>query len=175
MEIQIREAQKQDAEEIQKLYYKVWLETYVDESLSITKESLINRFSKLTSKESIQWLSDFLESKIPSNHKYLVAKHENKIVGVVYLEKEEDHNRIQGIYILPEYQNQGLGKRFWDMAISFFGKNNPIVLDVAEYNQKAINFYIKLGFIDTGKRFLEEVSSDKEVRRPMMEMVLRNI
>lgn len=172
MEIQIRDAQKEDAEQIQKLYHYVWIETYANDSLNITKQALKKRFDSLLSQESVDWLHNFIDQNIPQNHKYLVAVRDGIIVGAMYLEKETDHNRLQGIYILPKYQNQGLGKRFWDIAITFFDKNNPIILDVAEYNQQAIDFYTKLGFIDTGKRFLEEVSNNTEVRRPMMEMIL---
>ena len=173
MNIKIREAKKEDADKIQKLYYVTWLNTYVNEESEITKDKLEKRFSNLLSEKSIEWLKNFIESGIPKNHKYLFAEHDNNIVGVMYVEREVDHNRIQGLYILPEYQGKGLGTSFWNEAYKIINKENNTVLDVVEYNKKAIEFYKKFGFIDSGKRFLEEVSNIDYIKRPMMEMILK--
>lgn len=171
MEIKIKEAQPKDADQIQNLYYKVWLDTYTNEKVGITKEKLNQRFSNLLTKESIDWLENFIDLELPENNRYLVAEESEKIVGIIYLEKESDHNRIQGLYILPKYQNKGLGKKLWNEAKRFLNLENETIIEVAEYNTKAIEFYKKLGFVDTGKRFLENTSSEI-VKRPMLEMVL---
>lgn len=169
----IRDAENKDAEDIQRLYYETWLSTYISPENGIAIENLKKRFDKILSEKSIEWLKNFIDSGIPENHKYLVAENDyNKIVGVMYIEKEPDHNRIQGLYILPNYQGMGIGTSLWNMAKSFIDTRNKTIIDVATYNDKAIEFYKKLGFIETKKRFLEEVSDKDDVRRPMLEMVL---
>ena len=48
-------------------------------------------------------------------------------------------------YILPNYQNRGIGKKLLAMAIG--DNKNDILVDVIDFNEKAISFYKKYGFI----------------------------
>lgn len=112
----------------------------------------------------------------PDGHLILIAKDDNKVIGVFRLIKREEVNQLQAIYILPEYQRQGIGHMFWQKALAFFDPSKDTIVQVATYNINAINFYKKLGFIDTGKRFTEErhrmlVSG---VLIPETEMILRH-
>ena len=173
MNVIISNAKPEDAEQIQKLYYETWVDTYRNDEHGITLENLQYRYRDSMSEKSIDWLRDFIKSKIPDNNKYLTAKVDSKVIGVSYLEKEIDHNRLHGLYILPEYQSKGMGKMFWEEAKKFFDLKNKTILEVAVYNAKAIGFYKKLGFIDTGKRYPEErITDEKIVKIPMMEMNL---
>ena len=172
MEININNANPGDAEDIQKLYYETYIDTYVNNEYGVTLGKLQSRYKDMLSEKSIAWLRSFIKSGIPQNHRYLVAKVDDKVVGVSYLEKESDHNRLQGLYIKPEYQGRGIGKMLWEEAKKFFDFKNVTILEVVEYTPKAINFYKKLGFIDTGKRYLEENVSAEKIRLPMMEMSL---
>lgn len=63
---------------------------------------------------------------------------------------------------------------FWEKCLSFLDKNKETIVQVATYNEKAISFYKKLGFVDTGKRFTEErfVMPISGSKIPEMEMVL---
>jgi len=45
---------------------------------------------------------------------------------------------------------------FWTKIQEFFAKDKKTIVQVADYNDKAIAFYQKLGFVDTGKRFTNE-------------------
>jgi len=44
----------------------------------------------------------------------------------------------------------------WERVKEFFGNEKDAIVEVATYNDQAINFYKKLGFVDTGKRFSQE-------------------
>lgn len=57
---------------------------------------------------------------------------------------------------LPEYQGLGLGRVLWEEAKKIFDSQKDIIVHVASYNNKAINFYKKLGFVSTGKIFFDE-------------------
>jgi ribosomal protein S18 acetylase RimI-like enzyme len=86
-----------------------------------------------------------------------VAKDENdKIIGCCFAERQKDTNRIEAVYISKEFQGTGLSKRLFDEAYKLLDPNNNTTLDVFSLNSKAINFYKKLGFSETGKKFFDE-------------------
>lgn len=72
---------------------------------------------------------------------------------------------------MPEYQGRGIGKMFWNEALSFFDKDKDIFVEVADYNLNAINFYRQLGFVDTGKRFPMRINFKSGAIIKEMEMI----
>ena len=56
----------------------------------------------------------------------------------------------------PDFQHHGIGTRLWEAAQQHLDPAKDTYVDVAEYNQRAIDFYTKLGFVDTGRRHQEE-------------------
>ncbi len=74
---------------------------------------------------------------------------------------------------MPQFQNNGIGKKLYNEISKFFNPSQKTIVKVATYNKKAIEFYKKLGFIDTGKRFTnDKIITKKGVNIPKMEMVL---
>ena len=60
-------------------------------------------------------------------------------------------NEVDDLIVSRKFQNQGYGKKLLAFAIGLLQKRNiyPIVLGVAEWNQKAIALYQNNGFIVT--------------------------
>jgi ribosomal protein S18 acetylase RimI-like enzyme len=83
-------------------------------------------------------------------------KEGDKVVGVCRVVNHPDKNQLQAIYVLPEYQGRGVGRMLWEEAQKYFDIEKDTIVHVADYNEKAIGFYKKVGFVDTGKRFSEE-------------------
>lgn len=82
-----------------------------------------------------------------------------------------DKNQLQAIYVLPEYQHQGIGTMLWQALCKSFDVSMPTIVQVATYNKQAIVFYEKLGFTDTGKRWQDDKFRMKSgVVIPEMEM-----
>lgn len=86
------------------------------------------------------------------NQRYFVAKQNGKIIGYCIVDKYDNINQINGIYIDPDAQGQGLGKKFWQEALQFFDPEKDTVVMVLPYNSQAISYYQSLGFQETGKR-----------------------
>lgn len=145
----------EDVTQIQEVFYRTWLETYPNKKAGITREDIEEYFKNRLDPETIQKRIDAF-SQLPSNELFLVAKHEEKVVGVCRIVNRETYNQLQAIYVIPEYQRYGIGKMFWNKGQEFFDKSKDTIVQVATYNKKAISFYEKLGFVDTGKRFTEE-------------------
>ena len=165
----------EDVRGIQEVFYKTWLATYPDEEAGITvadiEEKYKDRFSEAVLEKRRNDILDKSENKL-----FLVAKDDGQVVGACRARKDEKCNELEAIYVLPDYQGKGIGKMLWDRAMEFFENEKDIIVQVVTYNLPAINFYRKLGFTDTGKRF-----SDEKFKMPIsgsylpeMEMVIRN-
>jgi ribosomal protein S18 acetylase RimI-like enzyme len=155
MEIFITEAVSEDVEGIQKVFYETWLDTYPNEEYKITLDDLKYRHKDIFNEETFEKRRRMIRDR-SNNELFLVAKFDEKIVGVCYLEKDETKNSIHAMYVLPKYQGKGIGSGFWKNALDFFDKSKEIIVNVVVYNANAIAFYKKMGFVDTGKRFTEE-------------------
>lgn len=163
----------EEAEGATQVFYQTWLATYPNEEYGITGEDIEDRFVPRLSKEGIEKMSSGIENS-KENSLFLIAKNGNKVVGVCRARRNDEANELVAIYVLPEYQRQGLGYKFWQEVQKFFDQDKDIIVKVATYNDKAINFYKKLGFRDTGKRFSDErtrMASGSII--PEMEMIIK--
>ena len=153
--IKISKALPEDIQKIGDVFYKTWLDTYPNEELGITFEDIEDRYKNRNTEDVIErGKKAILEQQ--GNELFLVAKDGELVVGVCRAFVYPDKNELQVIYILPDYQRRGLGRLFWEEVKKFFDVKRVIIVNVATYNTKAIEFYKKIGFIDTGKRFSNE-------------------
>jgi len=173
IDITIEEAKPEHVEGIQEVFYRTWLDTYPNKEAGITIEDIEARYKGRNGEERLaKRRADIIN--LESNKKYFVALDGKTVVGLCRVEKNEKENRLNAIYVLPEYQAQGIGKRLWHEAQTFFDPSKDTYLGVATYNQKAIDFYSKLGFRDTGKRYTDEwTRMESGAVLPEMDMVLR--
>ena len=163
---------KDDTGGIQEVFYRTWLTAYPNEEAGVTINDIEEYLKGAFTPETLAKRSAQFEHP-PENSLLLIAKDGEKVVGVCNLFKREGYDQLQAIYILPEYQRQGIGIMFWKKAEEFFGMKKDIIVQVATYNEQAIAFYKKLGFHDAGKRFTEERHRMKSgALIPEMEMIL---
>ena len=155
MEIKIVSPTIEDARGTIEVQYKAWLTTYPNEKVGITVEDIENRYKNAFTGERLEKRKRIIENPEP-NEKYIIAKDEDKVVGMCYGIVKEDRNQLQAIYILPEYQGKSIGTKLWNGILPFFDKSKDTYVEVADYNEKAVGFYGKLGFVDTGRRFSDE-------------------
>lgn len=151
MKFEVRKAKYGDAEEITKVRYAAWLTTYPNKKYRILTSDIHFNFKKQLRTERLEKQDRKNASPQPGVGVF-VATHNNKIVGMCRALKHKRYNFLSALYVLPEYQGKGVGSLLWKKAYAFMGKQNNIFLTVAIYNERAIRFYTKLGFKDTGKR-----------------------
>lgn len=170
--LQISIAKAEDGEGVAEVFHKTWLVTYPNKEAGITTDDIEEFFRKRREERK-----DSGNNRIknpPKGEILLIAKEGAKVVGVCRLVVKEDRNQLQAIYVLPECQGNGIGRQFWIEMQKYFDPNKDIYVEVATYNAKAIAFYQKLGFTDTGKRMKDERFKMKSGNTiPEMEMVLR--
>ena len=72
-------------------------------------------------------------------------------VGIMSVAIEPDCVFVNQLYILPEHQGQGVGRRCMLMVIEGASKLSlPVRLRVLKVNPRAVSFYERLGFALTG-------------------------
>lgn len=149
----VEQAVPEDAKGIVDVQINTWIATYINEELGITEDSIIKRFFG----KNGELLKDRIErnKKRIANSPYgvFVAKNGDKIVGFTSPRYDEKGNqqRVGALYVLPEAQGHGLGKKLLGKSLDALDKTQDIYLHVITYNKKAIEFYERNDFIKTGK------------------------
>ncbi len=151
----IREARPEDVLSMHHVYHAAWLATYPSKEFNITVEDINFKYENRLIPEKIEERKNIIRQK-KENQIMLIAENEGRVVGLCNAIRGDDYNQLQAIYILPENQNIGIGSALWREVIKTFNLKNKTIVHVASYNQKAINFYQKNGFISTGKIFSDE-------------------
>jgi GNAT superfamily N-acetyltransferase len=82
-------------------------------------------------------------------HTFQLCLTEGKPCGYVSVQPEGDDTfHLQKIYLLPEAQGKGLGRRLFSAAIDYIKSRHPapctMLLNVNRYN-KALQFYLHMG------------------------------
>lgn len=156
--ITISEATINDIKLIQEIAHKTWPNTY----------------GKILSKEQLDYMLDLIYSDeaLTSQYEkkeqlfYLISEDETNLgfTGIEHNYKDEAVTRIHKIYLLPETQGKGIGKKAIDAIEKLALENNSkaLSLNVNRFNA-ALGFYKKIGFevmdevnIDIGNGYLME-------------------
>lgn len=171
--IEIVPANPKDVKGMQEVFYRTWLATYPNEEFGITVDDIEDRFKDRLTEEYLAKRAEKIANP-DEGETLLFAKDGDNVVGVCGIVTREDVNQLRAIYVLPEYQGRGIGWMMWKEAQKHFNSNKDIIVQVATYNQNAIDFYKKLGFVDTGKRWEDDKFKMKSgATFPELEMVIK--
>lgn len=151
MSIIFKEATNKDISQIFNLQRVSWLATYPNKEYNIKLSDIKSKFLNLSNKEWRDKEAGYRSRIGDSNILFLLAKDGAEVVGYCQAIKNDTEHRIGAIYVSPDRQRQGLGSRMFEKALDYFGSSQPIFLNVATYNQQAINFYQKFSFYLTGR------------------------
>ena len=144
-----------DAEGIQTVLHKTWLSTYPNEEAGVTVEDITHYLKDAFSEETLQNVRGVIQNPT-KNGLLLVAKNKNEVVGFCRIKSDANIHQLKAIYVLPEYQRQGIGKMLWNHVRLCIDNTKDMIVQVATYNTNAITFYTTLGFKDTGKKIMNE-------------------
>jgi ribosomal protein S18 acetylase RimI-like enzyme len=152
-EIEISLVTPEDYAGAMDVIYQAQLANYPNEELGITKEDIEANFSVQLTEEKIQEGEERWRC-LPENpnERYFIAKQNGKVIGRCIVERRDDVNQLNDIYIHPDAQGKGLGKKFWQEALTFFDPTKDTVVMVLPYNEQAKGFYTNLGFVETGRK-----------------------
>jgi GNAT superfamily N-acetyltransferase len=156
--ITISEAGLRDIKTIQEITNITWPITYGE---ILSKEQLDYMLDLIYSDEA-------LRKQMANNEQlfYLISDSEATIgfIGIEHNYKNENITKIHKIYLLPETQGKGYGKKVFEFIEELALKSNSkhLLLNVNRFNT-ALNFYKKLGLeikeevnIEIGNGYLME-------------------
>ncbi len=157
IKVTIERAQPNDAEEIQNVFYKTWLATYPNSETGVTVDDVHEHYKERLTPEGIEKSRKRIEEGLELvNQRFFVARVDKKIVGVCLANTHDDKNQLTAIYVLPEFQGKGIGYKLWDEVLKFIDHTKDTTVEVVVHNNNAIEFYKRLGFEDTGRRWADE-------------------
>ncbi|WP_062267011.1 GNAT family N-acetyltransferase [Endozoicomonas arenosclerae] len=140
----IRPAEIKDSRSLAIIGQTVWITTYAIEGIRNSfLDFIAEEFSEAHMHERIK------------TEQVLVVESGEHLCGYAVLERpeKEQKSELVTLYLLPEFQGNGLGKTLLDEAIKLAPQG--IWLSCYEGNQKALNFYKKQGLTVTGTRYFE--------------------
>lgn len=171
-DFRIEDARPEDVERIRAIAKDAWVEIYPNETHDISQEDI----------EAIDWFNEaelekrrkkIREGKQDS-HTWVLKDDKGNVVGFCKVSKdghktgEEGQREIDAMYLVPELQGKGLGKKLMEKALEWLGADGDIRLEVVSYNNNAINFYKRFGFQET-----DLPVSDKRTQLPSGKQIPR--
>ena len=161
----IEEAKPGDAPGIVAVQKEGWMMTYPDPAVGITVED-IAAVDFDSPKKLASW-EDTIKNHGESKH-MLVARQGLTIIGFCVGEKKDAMNEIRAIYVLQKFHGKNISKALMDAALAWLGTEKDICVLVFAHNKRAIEFYRKCGFVESGKTGLHPING-KPI--PNVEMV----
>ncbi|GIO23054.1 GNAT family N-acetyltransferase [Oceanobacillus sp. J11TS1] len=151
MTIKMKPCSLADLQELRKISVETFVETFQEQN---TPENMQAYLKEAYTLEKLQ------KEMAHSNSAFFFIYDDDQIAGYMKLntddaqteEMGEDALEIERIYIRSGFQRKGLGKYLMDKAIEIAKakKKQKIWLGVWEYNNQALTFYEKNGFVQTG-------------------------
>ena len=170
--ITISNPKPEDAEAIHDVIKQSWLATYIDENVGVTREDVEAIYTDEPEKQIGAIRNRATNPK--DDDISLVAKDDTKVIGIIRLKINNDSIELRTLYVLPEYFGQGIGTKLWQESLKLLPIRKLITVELASYT-KAKDFYEKIGFVDTGERYLgEETMKNSGTKMPLMKMIYSN-
>ena len=142
MIVKVTEKNLFDAAEV---YMKSWKESHKD----ICSAEFIE-------KHDFDFMYGYLKDKLNSCYNIYVCYNDQTPVGIVAINTADEE--ICLLYVDPDQQGKGYGSKLLEYALSLC--KNPYIT-VLDSNKKAIDFYLKRGFIPTKDQ--PEICSEKRI------------
>lgn len=141
--MKIRKAINSDALNISSLGMCVWVDTYATTGVFEKISKYIH--TELTENKIIE---------IIENKTVYVCCEEDCIFGYMVLGPEEGNKiEIETLYVLPKFQRKGIGKLLLEHALR--SQSKIYWVSAWDLNHKAIRFYMKNGFKETGEIYFD--------------------
>lgn len=133
----------EDTKAVFDIFYNTWLDTYISSEHGIQKED-IDAFFETQNTADMQFESNETVLRIVAiENEKVIATSKSSISP-----KNPETIYIRTLYVDPNHQRKGAGKRMLEEIQKHFNKNKTF-LETASYNEKAITFYTKNGFTVT--------------------------
>lgn len=146
--VKIERAAAQDVQTIKEILRETWHDTYA----SLLPKAAIEDITS-------QWhAAELLTEQIQNPEIYFAIARDGAVVaGAITARKQDDVIVVGRLYVLPQYQRRGIGRRLLESSYGTFHGAQRVRLTVEAENRKGVSFYAKQGFRETARIF-EEVA-----------------
>ena len=162
---EVRLATVADAVEIARIHRESAVETYVNERLGITREDML-KYVGDADEARLRW-ENHLRAKDPTAHT-AILKIGNRTVGFCRVRRGSNIGHVEMLYLDPAYSGKGMGGEIFQEGLQWLGDDQPIELEVASYNDRAIRFYERFGFRRQGYARPTQVSGGGRIPLAVM-------
>lgn len=142
--VDVRPAEKSDVAGIKHVLAVTWRDSYA----SFLSEASITAVTE-------EWHSpQILEAEIarPSTYAGVATSTRAGVVGMITAHSQGNVLFVTRMYVLPDFQRRGIGKRMINAASAAFPQTEVVRLHVEEQNPKGRAFYRKVGFREVERR-----------------------
>jgi len=172
----IEPPQQGDEAAIASMHVQSWKETYITPESGLTDE-MVDEFLTPMMRNYDRRRKTIAEALAnPELVLYRVVKNDKgEIVGFMHASKQDDLNKLEGIYLLNEVKGAGVGDELVSEFLAWADKTKPSQLQVFSFNHRAINFYNKYGFmkVDDSLKFYKDKLPYFDMIRPAEEERVR--
>ena len=168
--ITISKPKSEDAQAIHEVIKASWYAAYIDTKIGITKEDIDASYTPEIEEGQIKALR-FRAENPKGEDISLVAKDNERVVGFIRFKIHPDSVEWLSLYVHPDYFGKGIGTVLWEESSKLLPEGKPVTAEVATYT-KAVDFYKKLGFVDTGERAAENVMKGSKIPIPLTKLIL---
>ncbi len=157
--LKVRKATPEDAEEVGRIHYETWMETYT----GLIAESYLETLSAEKSAEMARKNQEGL----------LVACFDGEIVGFASHAPARDGDvaaagEVRAVYVHPRHQEKGVGKRLVRVCLERMRHHERILVWILAKNDKAIRFYRDQGFVADGVKKKEKLAKNVYIEKIRM-------
>lgn len=148
MNFTIRLAKENDIQKYTEFLQQAYESTYTNNQIGIVKECFSKEvFNTLDTQKYIK--SHLINS---TDQKTWLVFSDKKLIGsMTCIIKNNQEAELTGFYVHKNYQNKGIGKKLYTLALEF-AQNRDLILDTYLHNKKTIDIYTKWGWqIDTSR------------------------
>lgn len=144
-----------------------WLDTYVNDTVGVTREWIERRTAMMRSPEQMQKRRERLLGA--QSLAWIAMDASGAVIGCV--EPYSDKRGVQhvgSLYTSKEWHGRGVGSALMQKVIDWADPKKPIELGVATYNERAKAFYRKWGFVevpDSESLYDDKIPEIKMVRK----------
>lgn len=148
--MKIRQLSKAELNIVQSIAHRTWPSTFANILSPEQIEYMLNWMYSL----------EMLESQLDKGHTFLLGEEDGKELGFAGFELNYSEGlkaKLHKIYLLPEAQGKGAGKALI-LEVSEQAKKagqKTLLLNVNKYNQNAIDFYLRMGFVEIYKEVID--------------------
>lgn len=148
--MELRQLSKEELIKVQSIAHRTWPST----------------FGNILSHEQIAYMLELmydlsvLESQMDKGHQFLLAEENETELGFAGFElnyADSPKTKLHKIYLLPEAQGRGAGKKLIFEVAQTAKQHGQVslLLNVNKHNDKAINFYNRMGFRELYKEVID--------------------